>query len=247
MSSSDDNSVMDFFSQLPQQGPGTDADTIAVLDIVRNNLPKNPTVIDFGCGTGRTTLALAEQLPDSHVVGIDALEVFVDVLERSIASRKLSHRIEAHIGDMANPPSSLPRADLIWCEGAVYHIGFAEALRIWRPLLSPRSYCVISECEWLSDAPPKPVADYWRENYPAMTDRQSNLRQAADAGYEVIGTQTLSDKGWDDYYGLISAAIGRGDALHLGTEFSERLLEEREIRDQANGSYGYVFYVMRKR
>lgn len=148
-----DHKILEFFSNLPQQGPGTDADTTAVLEIVRNDLQQNPTVIDFGCGTGRTTLALAESLPDSYVRGIDAAAVFVDALEKNIADRKLSHRVEALLGDMANPPSFLPRADLIWCEGAVYHIGFAEALRIWRPLLAPRAYCVISECEWLSNDP----------------------------------------------------------------------------------------------
>ena len=48
------------FGGLEQLGPGSDAETIAVLKC----LPRTQfaTVVDAGCGTGRQTIALAKQL-----------------------------------------------------------------------------------------------------------------------------------------------------------------------------------------
>jgi hypothetical protein len=53
----------------------------------------------------------------------------------------------------------------------------------------------------------------------------------------------MSDEGWNQYYGLIAAAIREVDETRLGNAFIEKIQVERSIRDQAKGSLGYVFYV----
>ncbi|MEH3117070.1 MAG: class I SAM-dependent methyltransferase [Methylorubrum populi] len=63
----------------------------------RTRSSRSTDEVDFGCGTGRSTFALADALPVSRLFGLDATQVFVDAMKRAIAARGLSHRMEAHV------------------------------------------------------------------------------------------------------------------------------------------------------
>lgn len=242
-----DPTIFRLFAGLPQQGPGTDAETIAVLERIAHELPPAPEIIDFGCGTGRSTLALALRLDDAHITAIDNAEPFIATLRREVAARNLAHRVRALVCDMAQPPTHLSPTDLVWCEGAAYCIGFARALRTWRPLMRAGSLCVVSECEWLSADPPAHVAAFWRSNYPLMADRVHNRRLAEEAGFDVVATHVLAPDGWQRYYSAIAEAVRDGRAASLGTAFTHRLAEEQAIFRESQGSFGYVFYTLRLR
>ena len=59
----------DIHRGLPRQGPGTDATTLAALDLcVGAHEPAR--VLDVGCGPGMQTLAIACSL-NAHVVAVD--------------------------------------------------------------------------------------------------------------------------------------------------------------------------------
>lgn len=91
------------------------------------------------------------------------------------------------------------------------------------------------------------VAAFWSENYPAMGDRDENVRRAQAAGYDVLGTHVLSDEGWDGYYGAITSALASMPAGALPAWFTDGMAREMETRKQAKDCFGYVFYVLQPR
>jgi serine/threonine-protein kinase HipA len=242
-----DPAILDFYAELPQQGPGRDGETLGVLGRFADRLPARPVVADLGCGTGRATLALAQQLPDATITAVDLSAAFCRRLEAEAARRGLSQRIRVRQADMAAPPLLPGSLDVLWCEGAAYVIGFAEALKLWRPLLKADGFAVISECTWLSDARPADVANFWAAAYPAMGTQADNIARAASTRYTVIDTHTLPTEAWDDYYAPMAQAITDGRAMHLGSQFVAELDTERAVLAAGHGSFGYVFYTMKPR
>jgi serine/threonine-protein kinase HipA len=141
--------------------------------------------------------------------------------------------------------------DLIWIEGAIFVVGFAEGLRLWRPLLRDRGLLVASDATWLTDDPPAEAQAYWREEYSAMTTVEGNASAAAECGYEVLDSFTLPRSAWwDEYYTPLTERMARLRQEADITPGLAHMLDEtdREIDmyDRHGDSFGYVFYLMRK-
>ena len=245
MRASFDDSVLEFYATLPQQGPGSDEDAERALAVLLPHLPDAPVVADLGCGTGRSTLFLAERLRTS-IIAVDNAACFCRRLAGEARRLGLSSRIDVRKADMAAPPIASESLDLLWCEGAAYIIGFAEALRSWRPLLRTGGWCVVSECSWRSDDPPDEVRSFFAAGYPAMTNVSGNVARASAAGYDVEATHVVSERGWKRYYEPIAAAIRDGRTDRVDLSLTRELAEELAIFERGQGSYGYVFYLMRK-
>lgn len=241
-----DPAIFEFYAALPQQGPGRDSETIAALRSIADQLPAAPLVADLGCGTGRTTLALAGALPRAAIIAVDLSGTFCRHLRDELAARGLSERVQVEEADMETPPVAPASLDLIWSEGAAYSIGFENALKVWRPLLKPDGFAVISECTWLSESHPADIAEFWTAAYPAMGTIAENIARAGAAGYDVLETRTLPVEAWDDYYDPIAGAVEAGKAAHLDPAFTAELEREMAIFAASAGSYGYVFYVLKR-
>ena len=238
-----DSAILDFYARLPQQGPGSDADAEAALRPVLDRLPPAPMVADLGCGTGRSTLFLAERL-GTRVTAVELAGRFCERLAARAAQHGLSALVDIRCGDMASPPVEPASLDLIWSEGAAYIIGFAEALRRWRPLLRAGGWCVVSECSWLARHPPEPVARFFAAGYPEMASVAGNIARAQAAGYDVLATHIVSAAGWEQYYDPIRRAIRDGETGALDPAFIDELEAEISLFERSKGSYGYVFYVL---
>jgi serine/threonine-protein kinase HipA len=245
-----DNPFFLLHSNLPRQGPGSDACTLEALRRL-GPLPAAPRVMDLGCGPGCQTRVLAREL-GVPITAVDLHAPFLRGLEEAAAREGLGHLVQtrcADFGALDDPPGSV---DLLWSEGAIYILGWAEGLRRWRPLLRPGGHLSVTEATWLTeDRPPEAVA-FWREAYPPMGTVASNCAVAQAQGFEVLDTFPLPQATWwDEYYRPLQARmeslrpLARTDAgLAAVLEETER---EIELCARFGSSYGYVFYLLRAR
>jgi SAM-dependent methyltransferase len=235
------------FEELPRQGPGSDACTREALRRL-GALPVAPRVLDLGCGSGRSTLVLADALR-TKVVAVDIHQPFLDALTAAANERGLGHLIEIRFADMAAPGVPTGSIDLLWSEGAIYFLGFENGLRLWRPLLAPGGYVAVSECSWLCAEPPAEAAAYFREGYAGMARIVPNLERARAAGFEVIDHFTLPPAAWwDDYYLPLEERMARRapDADPALAAVIDESRHEIELYRRHGDSYGYVFYLLQR-
>jgi SAM-dependent methyltransferase len=245
--------AQDVFSELhhrlAKQGPGSDASTARALALV-GALPPSPRILDLGCGTGRQSLTLA-RLTSGHVTAVDVWAPSLAALRERAAAAGLADRIEPVQQSMGALDLGARRFDLVWCESAVYTIGFDAALRAWRPWLAPGGALALSELAWLSREAPERARRFWAASYAAMRTHGENSRAIADAGYALAGTFTLPDADWEEgYYAELSRRIPALRAHHAepaARAVLDAAQEEIAVFRERAGSFGYVFYVARAR
>jgi serine/threonine-protein kinase HipA len=237
-------------SGLPREAPGSDDLTREALRRL-GPLPASPRVLDLGCGPGRQTLVLAREL-GVPITAVDLHAPFLAHLEASAAKQGLGHLVRTRRADFGALDDAPGGYDLLWSEGAIYHLGWTEGLRRWRPLLRAGGHLAATEATWLTDAPPAEAAAFWREAYPTMGTVASNSATAREASYEVLDTFALPPSAWwDEYYRPLQ---GRIEALRerarQDAELAAAITEtERELSlyERHGASYGYVFYLLRAR
>ncbi len=230
---------------LTRQGPG---DTGFSKDLLKRlpPLPETPRIADMGCGAGVASLMLAEQF-GCPVKALDFSETFLEQLRISAAAQDLGHLIEPVLGNMENPGWPMASIDLLWSEGAAYAIGFANALKSWRPLLAPGGVAVISEMCYFDDAVPETLAEAMQEIYPDIKTESANQSLIQQAGFSLLETSRLPEQAWwDNYYGPLRGNIGklRDTADLVLQQVISDTESEMDFFRQHGKQCGYSFYVM---
>lgn len=230
---------------LPREGPGCDAATLRALRRLPA-LPASPRVFDLGCGPGAQTLVLARAL-GTRVVAVDLHRPFLEQLELSARLAGLTDLVEtrcADFGALGEPASSI---DLIWCESAVFILGFAESIRCWRPMLRPRGLMVVSNAVWLVDDPPAEAVAHWGED-PSIAGVRESVRRAEAEGMRVLDTFPLEPEGWWEYYrplrrrvDELRASAGSNAALAPWLDATER---EIATFERFSDAFGYQFFLL---
>lgn len=237
------------FSGLPRYGPGSDDSTREALRRLPG-LPAAPRVLDLGCGSGKQTLVLAREL-GVPITAVDSHAPFLAELEAEAERQGLRHLIRTRCADFGQLEDAPGSYDLLWSEGAIYLLGWAEGLNRWRPLLAPGGRMAVTEATWLTDTPPAEAVAFWREAYPTMGTVASNTAAAREAGYQVLDTFALPASDWrHEFYRPLRE---RMDALRAEAAADPGLSqviasEEQEIAlyERYGDSYGYVFYLLRR-
>jgi len=234
---------------LPRQGPGSDESTLKALSLC-SGLPERPAILDIGCGPGMQTIALAKAM-NAHITAVDMYREYLDELEEYAESASVSECIEILARDMNELPFEPESFDLIWSEGASYIMGFEKALDVWKRFLKPGGCIAVTELVWLKSDPPAEVAEFFGNEYPAMTDVETILIIIQRCGYELLGHFTLPDSAWWDYYytpleaklpALNEKYSGDNEALSIITTARREI----EIRRLFSNWYGYEFFIGRK-
>ncbi len=247
--------AFDFFLQfhrgIPRQGPGTPEATTVAFRRIEGMLPRSPAILDLGCGSGGQTLTVAALTPGT-ILAIDRDPVLVEELRARVAERGLQVRVTAEVGDMRAlglPPESF---DLVWCEGAIFVLGFEEGLRTLRTLLRGPGVAVVSEAVWLRpiEEIPAEVRTFWETPYPQITGIEENLARARRAGFEPVDHFTLPEAGWAAYVDPLERRMEEVLAQHPGDPHAAEAAaaERREFEMFRNHLrwFGYEFFLLRR-
>jgi SAM-dependent methyltransferase len=234
------------FADMDKLSPGDDSLSLYVL----RSLPEHrfDIVVDAGCGAGRQTFVLADELK-APIHAVDSYQPFLNRLRQRAKEKGLAQLVRTHCMHMQDIPSVFPTIDLLWAEGAAYNIGFANALTTWAKAIRPAGFAVVSELCWLRDKISDAVREFFRLGYPEMQSVEQNIATAEEAGYKLFNTYTLPREAWvKDYYDILESraqSLANHSAVAV-RDFAVETLKEIETFEIAEDSYGYVFYVLQR-
>jgi cyclopropane fatty-acyl-phospholipid synthase-like methyltransferase len=267
----DQQEQMEFFfeifdASLPRLGPGDDASTTKALQALFSEKPLRKDapgsvklrVLDIGCGNGAQTLQLAKHL-DGTILAVDNHQPFLDELNRRAEAAGLSKKIQTCLKDMRDLTRDEGRFDLIWSEGALNLMGYAEGvlnpagfrdgLALCHRLLTPSGLLAVTELCWLRPDPPSECQQFFSTAYPAMAAVDANLSLIKSCGFEVIGHFTLPESAWWEQYlhpqeERLRSFRERYAADQEKLDFVESVQMEIDIYRKHSSYYGYVFFLM---
>jgi len=242
--------LIDLHLRNDRQGPGGEHESRRAIELTGPDPTTPINAADLGCGTGASALMLAREL-NAHITAIDAAPAFIERLRERAAGAGLADRISAQVGDMASPPFREHELDLIWCESAIYNVGFSEGVRAWRRVLRPGGVLAISELTWTTATRPAEIDSHWNAEYPGITTASANLRTLEAEGYAPLGFFFLPPRCWtDNYYAPLHAGFEPFLERHGHSEAAKRIVDteqaEIELFRQHGRWYGYAFYVARR-
>ncbi len=241
-----------------RQGPGGTCETRLALTLARQcgGLPASQEdgsplrVADIGCGTGASTLVLADAL-DARLVAVDLLPAFLSVLRTRAEAAGLADRIDTVTASMEALPLPDGAFDLLWSEGAIYTMGFERGLAAWRRHLRPGGILVVSEITWLTPMRPDELETHWTRAYPEIAPAGEKLAALMRQGYGPLGHFILPEHcWWENYYHPLAARFDAFLQRHAGNPAAEALIsaerEEIDLHARHPGQVGYGMYIARR-
>jgi len=243
--------LVDLHLHNARQGPGSDSDTLRALALSGIEPGTPLKVLDVGCGTGASTLCLAEALPLAQFTAVDFLPSFLEVLARDAANAGVADRISMRQEDMGALPFAAGEFDLIWSEGAVYNIGFETGVRDWKPFLKPGGIMVLSEITWLTDSRPEDLEAHWNAEYPEIGTASEKIAVLERNGYSLLGYFPLPVSSWTEtYYGPLEdgfpAFLERQGASAEAKAIVEAERHEIRLFERYRDDVSYGVYVAKR-
>lgn len=244
--------MVDLHRNGARQGPGGDKETLRALELSRLDPALVLNAADIGCGTGASTLVLADKLHNAHITAIDLFPDFLEILASRAHEAGLSQQIKTSEGSMDSLPFADNSLDLIWSEGAIYNMGFANGVEAWKRFLRPNGVLAVSEITWLRPDPPVEIRQHWESEYPEIATAPKKILILERAGFDLLGYFILPSSCWiENYYEPTETRIGAFMKRHAGQSEAAELVEmerqEMALYKRYQDVFSYGFYVARKR
>ncbi len=239
----------ELFESLPRGGPGDNDSTRKAFSMMKD-LPSKPLILDLGCGPGMQTLELARNT-DGPIIALDNHQPFLDRLQQNARKEGSDDRITPMNRSMLEMDFGEDTFDVIWSEGALYFMGFANGLRKCHHLLKENGYMAVTEAVYLRTDPPEPVVRFWDAEYPDIGHVESKIDDIGDVGFHLIEHFTLPASSWlNDYYEPMETSISRLKKKYTGNDVALGVFESagceiaffREYSDY----FGYEFFIIQK-
>lgn len=245
---SDNGEYMDnffkVFERMKRQGPGSRDSTLRAF----NKIPcqkEIKTILEIGCGKGASSLVLAEN-SDALITAVDNHQPFLDHLKEQAGLAGYEKQITTVNMSMFELEFPRPSFDVIWAEGSAYFMGFEKALKEWRPLINRQGFLFVSDAVWLTDQPSPACADYWKIEYPNMTDVKTRKKQARQQGYHILSWFILPRQDWQAFYNDMAVCVNLAIEEQGMTQTFEDFINEIELDKKYGKEYGYLCLLLRR-
>lgn len=237
--------IIELYRDLERQGPGGDRYTKQALEVIPGD-KSSWNVLDLGCGTGGSSKILAKYLKD--VTAMDLLEGFLEVLNNYRKDFGVDN-IETIQGNMGDILFLDRKFNLIWCEGAIYNIGFERGLTSWKEHLKDQGWLVVSEIVWTRDEVPEEIERYWRKNYEGMGTVEEKIEAVGRCGYELVNYFVLPEEAWTvNYYEPLEKSLDILESKY-GDRIKNLVSETRmeiDLYRRYKDFYSYAFFIMKR-
>jgi SAM-dependent methyltransferase len=242
--------LIDLHKLAKRQGPGADSDTKRAAELARLSPSEPIELLDIGCGTGASSLVLA-QLLNAQITAVDFLPDFIEELRARAESLGLAEKITPLVCTMESLPFASEAYDVIWAEGAIYNIGFKSGVNYWKQFLKPGGLLVVSEITWITGSRPGEVQQYWDSQYPEISTASEKIGVLESSGYSPLAYFTLPQSSWlDNYYRPLQNSFPDFLHRHEGSEEARAIVvaEEKEIAlyERYKAYYSYGMYIANK-
>ncbi len=243
------NLICEYFSNIERQGPGSPEITIKALSFI-DKLNDESLIADIGCGTGGQTIVLAQYV-SGHITAIDLFPTFIDIFNKNAHNLNLQNRVKGTVGNMNNLSFNDNELDLIWCEGAIYNIGFERGLKEWHKFLKTGGYIAVSEASWFTEERPNEIFDFWNDAYPEIDTIPNKVAQMQKTGYIPVATFIIPENCWTKYFfdpqvAVQKAFLKKHEGNKTAEDFIGYMRYEEQMYNKYKDYYGYVFYIGKK-
>ena len=160
-------------------------------------IAKDFTILEVGCGGGKTLNTLASRAFEGKVHGLDYSRASVAAAEKTNAQRIKDGRVEIHLGSVSKLPFAANTFDLVLAIETHYYWPdlSADVLEIQRVLKPGGSFVIVAEAyrgrrmDWLY----RPAMTLLRATYLTLAEHRKLF---VDAGYTDVEVIDEPSKGW---------------------------------------------------
>lgn len=239
----------ELYEGLPRGGPGDNKSTRRAFNTIPKP-PKQPLILDIGCGPGVQNIELAK-LSKGRIIALDNHQAFLDKLIKKAKKEELLDHIVPKNRSMLDMDFEENTFDIIWSEGALYFMGFQNGLRRCHQLLKNDGLLAVTEIVYLVKNPPAPLIQYFEKEYPDIKAIKDKIDLIQNERFHLISHFTLPESSWlDSFYLPMEEAITRLSKKYQGNEVAlevfEEMIDEINLYKKFSDFYGYEFFIMRR-
>ncbi len=239
----------ELYEALPRCGPGENEFTRRAFNAIPRR-PKQPFILDIGCGPGVQTLELAK-ISNGKIIALDNHQAFLDQLMKTARVEGFAEMIIPKNISMLEMDFDENTFDIIWSEGALYFMGFRNGLKRCHQLLKSNGFLAVTEIVYLVNNPLAPLIQYFEKEYPDIKAVKDKIDLIQNERFHLISNFTLPESSWlDRFYLPMEEEISRLNKKYQGNEIALGIFEEMKneinLYRKFSDFYGYEFFIMQR-